>query len=619
MIHLRHITLTLFLLGLGTASVRAQVNVVASVNENKIGDQETVRYRVEVQGGTYSNTQTPQPPRTEGLTLVQSSPSTEQNISYVNGNLRQSLSFIWNFRPTGIGTARIGSTSVSVEGKNYRTDPISLTIVPQSERPVRPKRNTRRTFPSLLDDPSDTPVEPSKITEQDVFIRARPSTRSVFKNQQFTVTYDLFFREGVQLRSNRLADSWDAEGFWREDLEVEQRATMRQEIVNGLRYNVVTLKRVVAFPTRTGDLVIEPLRMESEVALPRRGSFNSLILRNYAQFQSATISSRPISIKARALPPNAPPRFSDAVGSFRLDARADRTEIEVGEPVILKVSVSGRGNIATLDEPALELPTMIDRYDLQISDKINRKQTIISGTKSFNYTLVPRSSGIHTIPPIELSYFNPSNQQYTSLRSEPIIINVTGTASPATATIAETDFPANDIAGLITSVPQWKTRNLIPLHRNIWPYLVVILPWMLLLGLFLYRRHALRLQNDAHFARNRRAHPLARKHLKLAEKRLAQDQPIPFYEAISQALIGFIGDRLNMPAHGMHRKQLDRLLAQNDVPVPTRKALYTLLDECDQARFSPIRPSHDIMETATDRAAALITDLNVDLTTMSAS
>ncbi len=596
----------LFFILLGTGSpLHAQISVTATVDETTVGTEETVRFYLEVKGGTYSNVNTPAPPEAQGLSLVRRTPSTQQNISYLNGKLEQSLTFSWRYTPTGPGTARIGTARINAGGRAYQTEPIRINVIPQDQRPnaataSRPRERRSANLPEIKD--------------TDVFIRALPTTRRVYQNEQLTISYDLYFRHGVQLRSSRLADSWDAEGFWREDLDVAQRATMRQEVVNGLRYNVVTLKRVAVFPTRAGELNIEPLRIETEVALPTRSTFNTFFLNNATRFQPATIASPGIVIESTQLPANAPEGFSGAVGSFSIKAETNRTEVQVGEPFTLSVAISGRGNIATLAEPELALPAMVEQYGVEIADQINRSRTRISGDKAFSFTLIPRASGNLTLPPLKLTFFNPNTRRYATLRSKPIAISVTGTATPASSLIAETAFPANDIADILGQTNLWSSTPSPPLHMQLWPYLALGVPLLLLLGLFAYRKHAFRLETDVQYARNRRAHPLARKHLKEAERLLAAHQPQAFYEEIARAVTGFIGDRLNVAVIGLTLEQLNRTLAEHQVPASERNTLRTILIECDQARFSPVQPTMEIMETATERAATLITDIDARLT-----
>ena len=41
----------------------------------------------------------------------------------------------------------------------------------------------------------------------DLFIRALPSKRRAYQGEQIIIEYQLFFRDGVQLRQSRLADA----------------------------------------------------------------------------------------------------------------------------------------------------------------------------------------------------------------------------------------------------------------------------------------------------------------------------------------------------------------------------------------------------------------------------
>ncbi|MEM6335996.1 MAG: BatD family protein [Bacteroidota bacterium] len=578
-------------------SAHAQdLSVSATVDETTVAVDADVRYRIEIRGGTYSNVETPQAPSAEGLRLVGNLPLTEQSVSYVNGELTQSISFSWRFRPTQQGEATIGATSVTAGGRSFTTEPISLTVVD-----------------AISNEEEDATVQ--EVQDTDAFIRLKPSTRSIFQNQQLTIAYDLYFRVGVQLRSSRLADSWDAEGFWREDLHVNQPTAMRQEVINGLRYNVVTLKRVAVFPTRAGMLMIEPLRIETEIALPSRSGrvFDSFFSRSPARFKPAIVASPGLEVNVQPLPNGAPASFRGAVGAYRLRTNVDRRDVSTGEPVTLTATVSGRGNIATLPEPVLELPSMVDQYNVRLDDDITRAGSTVRGSKTFTYTLVPNSSGSHTIPGPVFTFFNPESGQYEADRGPAITLNVTGSVAPATSRITDTRFPANDIADVLPFTHFQRTAAGRPLHENWFAYLGVGLPLLLLLGYAGYRRFTRKLETDVEFARNRRAHPLAKKHLKEAEQLLQMGRHRLFYEEINRALLGFIGNRINAPVLGLTHVQLGDLLIQRGVDVSIARELVDLRNEADAARFSPVAPPREKQETAADRAAGLIADIDEGL------
>jgi hypothetical protein len=134
---------------------------------------------------------------------------------------------------------------------------------------------------------------------------------------------------------------------------------------------------------------------------------------------------------------------------------------------------------------------------------------------------------------------------------------------------------------------------------------------LLLVGLLLaYRRHITRLATDTAYARNRRAHPLARKHLKQATALLQRDEPSAFYEELERAVLGFIGNRINLAELGLTRPQLDARLADAGLEQDARRALQRFLETCDAARFAPERPSRQRMETSLDDANHLIATLD---------
>ena len=585
------------------SAAEAQIQVAASVDEKTIGAEEVVRYTIEVRGAPFSDVVTPSPPSSGRLSLVQRAPSTQQNISIVNSDVERSLSFTWQYRPTREGRATIGAAEIKVANKTYRTEEIEVIVVPQSQRPDRAQSPSGRW---LFPDAGDNTGEQPSITENDVFIRVAPTKKSVYQNEQLSVDYVLFFRDGVLLRNSRLADSWDTGGFWREDLEVEQRSNMSTEIVDGLRYNAVTLKRVALFPTRSGDLTIEPLRIETKVALSRNSAaFRSLLLQNTARFQSATVSSPAVNVVAKPLPPS-PASFHGAVGAFSMQTSVSRTNVEAGEPIQFTVVISGRGNIATLPEPPLELPPLIERFGPEVSNSIDRSKQYVEGVKTFSYTLIPRSGGRHLIPSFTITYFDPEIEDYSGLSSDAVAINVTGSVTPAVSSLPATRFPANDVADLRDEVDKWRRAGGDPLYRMPWPYAFLLLPILALSGLFLYRKRIEKIATDERYARSRRAHPAAKKHLKEAEALLKRGEGRALYEEIFRAVLGFVGDRLNIAPHGMTSAQLGATLRTLGIPDHLADGIVDLALESDQARFSPQPPSDEMMQDVIERAAGLI-------------
>ena len=606
--------LTALLAGLAVTkpvAARQDVSVLASVDETTVGEDETVTYTLEIKGASSSEVETPEPPATEGLVLLQSIPSTQRNVSLINGRMQQSLAFQWHYRPVRQGSARFDPVAVTVQGESYRTSLIRLTVVPQSQRPQRPSSGNPATSlfrraPSPTPPASGADGEPD-IAPKDLFIRAIPSATEAYFNEQVDVEYRLYFRNGIQMRQSRLADSWDAEGFWREDLDVENRPVPRTVVEDGLRYNTITLKRVAVFPTRAGELTIDPLRIDAEaLASGRSRDPFDRFFSTRSQYQSIELASDPVTIEARPLPEGAPSSFRDAVGAFRMTTDVSRTRVEVGEPVEIEVQLSGTGNLATLEAPSLDVPDAFELYDPQLDLNINRSLQRVRGTKTFTYVLVPLENGTFELPEIVFSYFDPETEVYETLSSDPVRVEVTGTTNPELARRASSNLRRGEIAGLMMTAGSWTPTRGPLLYRRAWTYLVLLLPLLWLGGLMVYRRWLNRLESDVRYARNRRAHPMARAHLRRAESLRQEDRPRPFYEALELAVLGFVSDRLNVAPSGMTRLQLNERLALSGIEEEDRRDLLTFLEACDQARFSPSRPTPEAMERSYSDAAALI-------------
>ena len=608
--HLFHIGM-LMLFGM-PAAYGQDVEVRATVNETTIGTREQLIFSVEVAGAGFSGVETPSPPEAEGLVLLQSTPSVHRNMTFTNGALEQSVTFRWSYRPLQEGPARLLATSVTVDGQTWETQPLEIVVVDQAQRPQQPQPQASN-WPFGAPSPtwpqgSRENNTPAVLEPNDLFIRAVPSATTAHQNEQIVVEYLLYFRDGIQLRHSRLAGSWDAEGFWREEFDIDTRPLPGNVVENGLLYHTIPLKRVAIFPTRPGTLTVDALEVESEVHLPsatRSSPFDRLFsLRG--QFQPVEIASEPLGLRITPLPEGAPSAFSGAVGTWNVTASVNKTDVEVGEPLHIVITIRGTGNVATLDEPAFEPPGAFERYEPNIETSINRGGRRIQGRKSFEYVVIPRANGSFEMPPVTFAWYDPGQDRYVTQQAELPVIRVTGSVEALAAGTTAAGFPIDDIAGILAASGSWRPVEETPLHRRTWPYAALIFPPGFLLLLYVRRRHADRLSNDTEYARGRIAHPLARKHLRQAGKLLESAQPIAFYEEIERALSGFIGNRLNVPETGWTRDQLDVCLHDAGVATSVRGLLRELLDECDQARFAPVLPDRAAMESAQERAASLI-------------
>jgi len=148
------------------------------------------------------------------------------------------------------------------------------------------------------------------------------------------------------------------------------------------------------------------------------------------------------------------------------------------------------------------------------------------------------------------------------------------------------------------------------LHEHRWPYVILLLTLLGLAAVYLYRKRLEQIATDERFARSRRAHPAARKHLKQAELLLSQGRSRELYEEIARAALGYVGDRLHLAPQGMTQDQLRVALVNKGLSAELAETTVQLVAECETARFSPEAPDSVMMQDVIERAASLIANIH---------
>jgi len=578
------------LVGTVWAQPDATVRVTAGADPMEAAVGETVVFTVRVEGAPATVVRTPSRPTTVNLTPQARAPQMQRFRMNEDGTVRRGVAFSWSFRPQREGTARIQPITVVVRGEEYTTDPVRIQV-----------SSSRRGSEPTLTHPEG--ASGATLDNEDLFVQATATADRAYQGEQVVVEYRLFYRPGIRLRHSRLADSWDAPGFWREELNVASRPTPQMERADGQKYETVVLKRVALFPTRPGTLRVDPLRIETEAQGTVRLRRDGPALRG--RFEPVRLASQRLSVDVRALPSGAPPSFDGAVGQFSMSARANADSVAVGEPVSLTVQVRGTGNLTTLSPPSLDLPSTIEAYQPAVETDVERNGREIRGTKTFAYTLVPRTGGRHALPPVSFSYFDPETGQYETVRAEASPLRVSGTASRATAGRTGDGLPVGDVTDLMTAgEADWGPTERRPLHRQPWVYFALLLPVLIAGGGLAYRRRGQTAEPTDSPASDASL-DTAQAQLREA-RRLGDGADAAVYDTVEQALQAFLNERLGRNGAASTRSQLDRRLARYDVPEALRDRLYELLDRCDEGKYAPTASAQSAPEELVDDAHAVL-------------
>ena len=539
----------ILLAGLFVSAPAAAQSAQVTVDRDRVELDDDVVVELTVRGGR--GRQLRAPAVTCCLRLVSPRPFFDVS-STVNGETERTVS--WRYRAIRPGDARILSDVVEVGGRTVRTQPVDVEITAAAPAPA----------------PRDLPAG-------DLFVRAEASRTTAVVGQQVFVDYVLYFDPSIQPRQTTPTGTWDAPGAWREELDVPP-AYPRTVQRGGQTLESVTIRRVALFPTRAGALELAPMdfaidlfREAPDLADDPFGSF----FRPFAStFDEEDVTAPGVTIDVAPLPAGAPPSFSGAVGQFGLATSVEPRRVTAGDPVEVRLTLTGTGNLATLPAPALDVPTSVDVYDPSEELDLDRKADPLRGRKTFSYTLVPQAGGTLDLPPAVWSYYDPSDGRYKTLRSDAVEITVDGPALAAR--------PAPNASGLLTEA-DWRAAP----RASGWLWWVLggglALPALALLGLAVARAGRERRRADTPARRAARATPEVR-------RRLAAARPLdgpPFYAALDDALRQFLADRLGVPRTARSRADVERALRGRSVPAPLRERVDALLQAAERGQFAP--------------------------------
>ena len=443
------------------------------------------------------------------------------------------------------------------------------------------------------------------MSGKDLFLRVVPSKRSAYVGEQVVLTYKLYTKVPVSSLSVEKMPSYA--GFWTKDVSDNNGGTLRQssEYINGIEYTSAEIQKIVVVPQRSGKLSLEPMTIECIAQIRtesnnRRSNdpfdifFNDPFFnRNIANVRKE-LSSQSFSLDVKNLPETGKPAsFAGAVGDYTFKSTIDKTDLKTNEAFTLTLSVSGTGNIELLQLPEPVFPPDFEVYDPKVSTSTNNNAQGLTGTKKAEYLVIPRRAGDFSIQPVEFAYFNPSKETYQTVQSEPYEIHVekgAGGESDEGAVFASNQegikYLGSDIRHIMTGNPKLKPIGTVFFATPAYFVALLVLLLAFVIALLVSKRHEQEKQDTA-ANRNRKATKVARGRLKKAEQFLKVKDQDNFYIEMSQALWGYISDKLGIERSKLSMDTVNEALKEKNVPDDLTQQFIDTLNSCEFARFAP--------------------------------
>jgi hypothetical protein len=552
-----------------TLAQAAEIEFNASVDRSTVGLGEDFVLTVTVQGQDMASVPKPELPDLPEFNLLGNSSSQSTNIQFINGKMSKqaSVNFIYYLSAKKLGKLTIGPCLIKYKDQEYRSQPIEVEVG---------KSSTARAQPAA---PGRTSTVQSNIPiEGNLFLSANASRKTVYVGEQVTVDFTLYNR--FQIADARIAEMPTFSGFWAEKVFDAEKFNWQQKTLDGKHYQYMTLKKAALFPMSSGELAVSPMALNIAVVQASRDFFDF-----FGSNKTVKIESKPIIITALSLPGDKPTEFTGGVGKFSIQASLDKNTATGNEPVNLTVKITGTGNIRLIEKPIIANMPGLKIMDPEVKENIQASGDIIKGSKTFTFPIIPQADGKYVIPAVKMTYFDPGDKSYHTIQSQPVECTASG-CSQNTPLVEATGLKVlgTDINYIKPDVLALSNASFdIPL----WAWLMYLLFPAMILSAFWYRGHQEKLTTDKGYARKHRSDGLVKKRLRQSERHLKANDIKNFYSSLSQAILGFIGDRYNLDTGVLTIDQLKMSLASHNVPENSISDLLALIDSCDLARFSP--------------------------------
>ncbi len=366
----------IFILVLLSTSLFAGVK--AFVDKNAVYKGEMVRFTISAEG---KNPKFPTLTKIAGYNVQSVSESSSTTI--INGNYKNTVSKTYYFTPSR--SLDIPSYKVTVDGKEYATDMISVDVVKQ----IASKKSDEFSI-SMDMDKNDVYVgEPVKV---DVKFRYKLSSKA----------------DKIMITPLNISD------FWIKGTKKPVKTMKNDEVTQTYHY--------IVFPQKQGDFEIKPIEANVGV-FSRRNSGGNLFRDPFFDSFNQTLEwkkyiSNKLHIHVKPLPNNL-----EVYGKFNIKASVDKTTVKANKPVNLTISINGIGNVDDIKKFVLDIDDVVV-YSDEPKIKTGLKDGIYGGVFTQKVALIADKD--FTIPSLKFSYFDKDLKKVVTKKTAPIEIKVKG-------------------------------------------------------------------------------------------------------------------------------------------------------------------------------------------------
>lgn len=355
--------------------------------------------------------------------------SSQSSTSIINGQITSSQSVTMSYMPMRQGVITVPAFKMKVNDQIISSPGKKVKIGPPAQQ------QQRDPFKRFFDrDPADDffgrgETEFVSIKE-DAFLALTTNKDEVYLGEGFNTTLSFYVAEnnraplsfyelGRQLTD--ILKKLRPGNCWEENFNIENIEGTSVNI-DGKRYTQYKIYQATFYPLTAENITFPSVELEMiKYNVARNPSFfGQNRQEDYKKF-----NTRPKTVRVKQLPPH-PLRDVVTVGDYFLEEKIPSTDLETGKSAVYEFGIYGEGNISSINKPQVNKDGNFEFYEPNVRQNINRQSNRVTGTKSFNYFLIPKEPGSYDMSKyFQWVFFNPKKEKYDTLHSR-LTVYVTG-------------------------------------------------------------------------------------------------------------------------------------------------------------------------------------------------
>ncbi len=412
-----------------------------------------------------------------------------------------------------------------------------------------------------------------------VFLRWVADKKTVYQGESFGLQLKLYYEKSVS--SPDIFPKVVIPNTWIE--QVKNKPTPGEERLNGKMYGVVTLKKYLVIPQKSGNLIVPDYPLIIRITVPPKPDDFFQV----EQTVNQTVTTPSLTLQIVSLPEPKPATFAGAVGTFTWVVKTTQDSGHVQKPIGFTYQIEGTGNIPFLALPPFTLPAGLEGFEVKSTESQTVSEKGVTGKKTFAQTLVAEQAGRYALP-FGFTYFDPAQKKYITL-TDSVQLLITDTTQNSIATLTKTPKPQ-----VVSNIPEWYAPKPAFQKRKVFFnstlfWILALLPLaacLLVWGWVSWKK--------AQHQSSKWPYRQAMQELGQLKKRMPQLTPAESAKQLEDSLFRYLKARYSLSTADWYADSIARVLSRHSIPEAAITQFLSVLENCQRTRFSNQSPESPV-------------------------